>query len=121
MNAARRLYEAFANVPILRFPTALDGPTPLKCLNCSSELSLHQPDVNSPERLLGVCEACNYWYLIDIVPDLTHGVMVMLPDVEVVRRLSHPNPAAGISIIDCTSGEGSPTPPGPTEPPKSTP
>ena len=61
-----------------------------------------------PERLLGVCESCKHWYLIDLVPDVSQGVMVMLPDNEVIRELSRPNPSDGISVMSRESDEGSP-------------
>ena len=35
------------------FPTASERPVEARCLNCSSELTLHQPDMDLPERLLG--------------------------------------------------------------------
>ena len=47
----------------------------VRCTKCESPLELHQPDQGLPERLLGTCEDCYAWYLMDV----TKGVMVLLP------------------------------------------
>ena len=72
-----------------------------------------------PERLLGVCEACKHWYLIDLVPEVSQGVMVLLPDNEGIRELSRQDPSAGISIMSDESDEGSPAAPSPPDEPES--
>jgi len=53
-------------------------PTETPCLACGEPLSIHQPDPNAPERLLGTCEACGAWHLIDYDRD----IKVLLPDVD---------------------------------------
>jgi hypothetical protein len=62
-------------------------------------LALHQPDPDSPERLLGVCERCKHWFLIDLLLKRSEGVMVRLPDTRVIRDLSCKNPSDGISLL----------------------
>ena len=42
---------------------------------------------------------CKHWFLIDLVPDLSAGTLCRLPDIEVIRNLSHENPSKGISLI----------------------
>ncbi len=121
MKPNRSVIKAAAKLHFLRFPAMFEDPVAAECLNCSSELTLHQPDMNTPERLLGVCESCKHWYLIDLVPDVSQGVMVWLPGCEVVRELSRENPPAGISIMSCESDESSPAPPSPTDEPQSSP
>jgi hypothetical protein len=76
-----------------------------------------------PERLLGVCESCKHWYLIDRVRDANEGVMVGLPDIEAVRGLAldNPPPSAGISATTCEPDETSPSPPTPADEPESAP
>ena len=37
----------------------------LLCRNCGSDLDLHQPDLEMPERILGTCDECKTWYLFD--------------------------------------------------------
>jgi len=86
-----------ADLDVLRFPAAVERPVRAHCLNCSLPLSLSQPDLNSPERLLGVCEHCKHWFLIDLIPDLTEGILWRLPDIEVIRELSFENSAQGPS------------------------
>ena len=41
-----------------------------------------------PDRLIGACEGCKHWYLIDILPDVSGGTMLRLPDMQVIRNLS---------------------------------
>ena len=36
----------------------------------------HQPDENQPCKLLGTCDTCKTWYIIDLVA----SVMIALPD-----------------------------------------
>jgi hypothetical protein len=55
-------------------------------------LSLTQPDLNSPERLLGVCEQCKHWFLIELMPDRIEGILCRLPDIKVIRQLSAEKP-----------------------------
>jgi hypothetical protein len=38
---------------------------PQVCRACGSELDLHQPDPEMPERLLGTCGDCKTWYLLE--------------------------------------------------------
>ncbi len=77
-----------AHLDVLRFPAAAEHPLAAQCLNCSVRLMLFQPDLDSPERLLGVCQRCKHWFLIDLIPDQTEGLLWRLPDVEVIRQLS---------------------------------
>ena len=88
-----------AKLDILRFDLGVELPARARCLNCSDPLSLSQPDPDSPERLIGICEHCKHWFLIDLEPDLSTGTFCRLPDIEVIRSLSHENPADGISVL----------------------
>jgi hypothetical protein len=88
MKRERLIKKVSADLDLLRFPAAVEHPVSAHCLNCSLPLSLCQPDLNSPERLLGICERCKHWFLIDLIPDLTEGVLSRLPDIEVIRSLS---------------------------------
>jgi hypothetical protein len=42
-----------------------DGMLSIVCTLCGSPLALHQPDPGQPERLLGICDECRTWFLID--------------------------------------------------------
>lgn len=108
MKPKRSVIKAPANLHFLRFPAVFEHPVEAQCLNCPSKLTLHQPDMELPERLLGVCESCKHWYLIDLVREVNEGVMVWLPDNEVVRELSRENPPAGISMMNHEPEKGSP-------------
>ena len=43
---------------------------------------IHQPDINAPERLLGTCDDCGSWHLID----QDRAVTVLLPDADGLRN-----------------------------------
>ena len=51
------------------------------CLRCDVYLDLSQPDAGSPARMIGICNQCGRWYVIDLVPGTDAAVMVLLPDV----------------------------------------
>jgi hypothetical protein len=86
-----------AELEVLRFPAPSEHPVGPQCLNCSLPLALSQPDVNSPERLIGVCERCKGWFLIDLMLDEKEGLLWRLPNSEVIRRLSVDGPSKGTS------------------------
>jgi hypothetical protein len=48
--------------------------------------------MNSPERLLGVCGQCKHWFLIDLIPNQTEGILCRLPDIKLIRQLSVEQP-----------------------------
>src|SRR5256885_13296563 len=99
MKSHRVVKSVSADLDLLRFPMRMVKAVRACCLHCSSPLALHQPDPESPERLLGVCEQCKHWFLIDLLPNLSEGVLVRLPDTEMLRDLSHENPSGGISLM----------------------
>jgi hypothetical protein len=39
------------------------------CQTCKGSLQFHQPDIDRPYRLLGVCSFCHSWTLIGIGED----------------------------------------------------
>jgi hypothetical protein len=47
-----------------------------RCPGCRSDLNLHQPDVELPDRLLATCRACRAWFLVRL-------------DAETMIRLPH--------------------------------
>lgn len=53
----------------------------VRCPACRRPLTLHQPDPGWPDRLVGTCEGCRTWLLIDAAM----GVMVRLPGEEELR------------------------------------
>ena len=68
---------------IVRLQTDPDHPSDLRCPSCHEELGFLQPDVESPDRLLGVCPECRGWFFIDIAS----GGMVRLPDRAALREI----------------------------------
>jgi hypothetical protein len=57
-------------------PSPCDSPP---CPHCGSTMTVHQPDLRHPERLLGVCEACASWCLMDLSPDEAEWLIDLLP------------------------------------------
>jgi hypothetical protein len=93
MKRDRSIKKVSADLDVLHFPAAIERHVSAHCLNCSLPLSLSQPDLNSPGRLLGVCEQCKHWFLLDLIPNRTEGILWRLPDIEVIRQLSFDNPS----------------------------
>ena len=93
MKRALPIKKVSADLDVLRFPTPDEHAIGAQCLNCSLPLALSQPDLNSPDRLLGVCEECKRWFLVDLIPGETEGFLWRLPDVEVIRHLSFEKPS----------------------------
>jgi hypothetical protein len=45
---------------------AKDGELPrIRCRRCNALLQIHQPELETPERLLGTCPECHQWCLIE--------------------------------------------------------
>ena len=57
------------------------SPRAVACPGCREALDLYQPDPDSPDRLLGTCDGCKAWYVLD----RERGVMALLP-VELALR-----------------------------------
>ena len=74
-----------ASVPLalkrIRLAGELNDRTGVRCPACRDHLFLHQPDEECPDRLLGTCDECRAWFLIDAAGK----VMVRLPDEEELR------------------------------------
>jgi hypothetical protein len=58
----------------------------IACQHCELPLDLHQPDAEFPARLLGTCDACHRWYVMDLVPDEQAVVIIALPDPDSFRN-----------------------------------
>src|SRR5690242_3353116 len=69
--------------PFSRLPEDLDDGG---CLACGASLELHQPDIDSPDRMVGICTKCGCWYLLDTIAGTDEAVMVGLPDGEALRK-----------------------------------
>jgi hypothetical protein len=68
--------SVFVAMDLIRLPFRSDEPSHILCTKCYSALERHQLDIELPARMLGTCESCKAWYLID----LDRGLMVLLPD-----------------------------------------
>ena len=97
MKRALPIKKVSADLDVLRFPTAQKSFVRPLCLNCPLPLTLLQPELNLPDRLLGVCSQCHHWFLVHLVPDETEGLLWRLPDVELIRQLSADKPPKGSS------------------------
>jgi hypothetical protein len=65
----------------IRLDGKLDDSKRVRCPACRDHLFLHQPDEECPDRLLGTCDECRAWFLIDAAGK----VMVRLPDEAELR------------------------------------
>ena len=61
---------------------SLDSRALTHCENCGCELQLHQPDPDLPERLLGTCQECKSWFLVDLVA----GCLTLLLSKRTAKR-----------------------------------
>jgi hypothetical protein len=75
--------STFVVMDLIRLPFHVDEPSNIRCGKCFEELDRHQLDIERPSRMLGTCDSCKSWYLID----LEEGVMVLLPDGSDLRGL----------------------------------
>jgi hypothetical protein len=57
------------------------------CDTCGAPLDVHQPDADLPDRLLGTCQGCKAWWLLDGEA----GLMARLPDSLRVQLISTPS------------------------------
>jgi hypothetical protein len=72
------------NLIRLRIP---DGDNSLSGIECQSHqipLVLHQPDEDASDRLLGICQECGDWFLINTILK----VAIRLPDDEDLRCMA---------------------------------
>jgi hypothetical protein len=95
------------SLEVLRFPASLPGAEGTRCPNCTAFMRILQPDSGLPDRLIGACERCKHWYLIDTLPNVGEGTMLRLPETQVIRNLSRANPLEGISLVDCEQDDDS--------------
>ena len=70
---------------LLRFSTLPEDSNGGHCLSCNNVLELSQPDSQLPDRMVGVCEACGRWYVIDFLSATGEAVMLLLPDGDALR------------------------------------
>jgi len=91
---------------ILPFPRLVEEPGGTACPHCAASLTLHQPDLEMADRLLGTCDGCKRWYLVDLLPGRDDGFLVEMPDRELVRALSRPDPSGGISLMGAEPDPG---------------
>jgi hypothetical protein len=80
-----------ANSQVLTLPLTItrishcpDDPDWVFCLNCDNSLGLSQPESDEPERLIGTCQKCGRWYLLDWHPNSREGVMLLLPEHQIL-------------------------------------
>lgn len=79
-------------------PLVLDsnGVVFVHCLQCDSPLRIHEPFLNEQdpekdsERLLGVCDCCRQWHLIEQSPDQNEAWIVGLPHAGEIQKSSLP-------------------------------
>ena len=75
-----------ANLDIIPFAAPPGALAWVACAACSEPLGLHQPDPQAPDRLLGICQACNGWFLIEMLPEPAEAMMILLPKSDWLRK-----------------------------------
>ncbi len=95
MKPGRPVRKILADLDVLRFPTATPESTGVICLRCSCPLSLLQPDLDLPDRLLGVCRQCKHWFLVELLADRSEAIILALPENQVIQELSLTAPEKG--------------------------
>lgn len=64
-----------------------------ECPVCDGHMEIHQPDARRPDRLLGTCEDCSIWCLIDLATDTTMILFDAAPTtLSLVRAEEDPDP-----------------------------
>lgn len=99
MKPDRPVKKATTNLDVLRFPKPIAELGEMNCPYCSGPLLMSQPDLDSPERLLGVCRLCSHWFLLDLIPNLDEGILSKLPELQVIRELRYKDPVDGIAML----------------------
>ena len=68
--------SVFVAMDLTRLPFRSDEPATILCTKCYTTLDRHQLDTELPSRMIGTCETCKAWYLIDV----DEGLMALRPD-----------------------------------------
>lgn len=65
----------------------------LHCPGCSESLDLSQPDSGIPDVILGICEGCGVWFLID--PSTPRGPARVISLASLIDALRDAKRASG--------------------------
>jgi hypothetical protein len=63
-----------------------DHAPPLTCSSCGSEMSIDQPNVDDPDRLLQTCDECGLWFMVDRDPQTGWLAITQLPEPRMIFR-----------------------------------
>lgn len=66
---------------VIRLRPGGDVLSEIDCPDCHGPIIIHQPDEGLPDRLIGICDSCTGWFLIES----SAGLMVRLPGEECLR------------------------------------
>ena len=69
------------SLDLIRMTSGLTDDSGRECPICEGHLAIHQPNEQAPDHLLGTCEGCGTWFLIDEAEEL----MLRLPREEDLR------------------------------------
>src|SRR5262249_49843896 len=59
-------FSSMSSSDVIYFHWSAETAAPqisMSCPNCEAELTLHQPDLDLPERILATCADCKAWFL----------------------------------------------------------
>jgi hypothetical protein len=69
-----------SRAPSLHSPASGSSAPFPACPRCGSHLDLHQPQPNLPDRLLGTCDSCDLWAVIEVGRDGLKTILTVLPE-----------------------------------------
>ena len=78
-----------------------DDPDQLGCQTCGSDLEWHQPDIDDPSRLLGICSECRGWLIMDLPRGSRPIVLRLIPRRRGKQDRGH-DPAPGVPPDRCS-------------------
>jgi hypothetical protein len=75
-------------VRVTRHPARSDMQDEVLCPACDSELRIHQPEEETPHRLLGTCTCgeCGLWFVLIPTPDRECVYLVRIPIIAEFRE-----------------------------------
>ena len=78
--SARQHAGAVLFLELKMVPPPSHGLGSWNCPDCREPLDTHQPSTHDASRLLGICESCGGWYILEVSEDDIPLVAVAIPD-----------------------------------------
>ncbi|HEV3163259.1 MAG TPA: hypothetical protein VGZ22_04405 [Isosphaeraceae bacterium] len=69
-------------------PLTDEGLSSILCPKCQGPITVHQPDAQLPDQLLGTCDGCGAWYVLGLMSASNEALVLHLPIHELVQRVA---------------------------------